>query len=98
MMPLHLSPVDVRIAVSRRQSPRSGATGLEPGSLSLDEQDRLRGELADLAADRARLETEIRRLQEENQDLRDAAELWIRLYERQLTRANEAEERAAVTR
>ena len=95
MMPLQLSPVDVRIVSPRRQSGRGVAGKLEQATgLPLEAQDSLRRQLADVDAENARLATEIRRLQEENQDLRDAAEIWIRLYERQLTRANEAVDQA----
>ena len=45
------------------------------------EHDRLRDE-------RDRLMREIERLTEENDDLRKSAEIWIRMYERQLARAN----------
>ena len=58
--------------------------------LPLGEYERLRRELVKLDADNARLAAEIRRLREEIQDLTRAAELWIRLYERQLARANDA--------
>lgn len=61
--------------------------------LPVGDHERLRHELAKLDADNARLATEVRRLREENQDLKKAAELWIRLYERQLARANEAVKR-----
>jgi hypothetical protein len=95
MMPLQLSPVDVRVVSPRRQAARRIASRLEQATgLPLDQQDSLRRELADLDADNARLAVEVRRLQEENQDLRDAAHIWIRLYERQLARANEAVQQA----
>jgi hypothetical protein len=58
--------------------------------LPLGEHERLRRELIKVDADNKRLDAEIRRLREENQDLKKAAELWIRLYERQLARANDA--------
>ena len=93
MMPLQLSPVDVRIVSPRRHSARRIATLAQSTGLPLSEQDRVRRGLADLDADNARLATEVQRLQEENQDLRNAAELWIRLYERQLARANDALQR-----
>jgi hypothetical protein len=35
----------------------------------------------------ARLQREVERLQQENDDLRQSADIWIRLYERQLARA-----------
>lgn len=99
MMPLHLSPVDVRIVSPRRQSPRRVAARLQQASaLPLGEQDRLRRELMDVDTENTRLAAEICRLQEENQDLRDAAEIWIRLYERQLARANEAVQEAQAAR
>jgi hypothetical protein len=41
-----------------------------------------------LVAENARLYREIERLKEENGDLRASAEIWIRMYENQLTRAN----------
>jgi len=56
----------------------------------LGEHERLRRELIKVDADNKRLAAEVRRLVEENQDLKKAAELWIRLYERQLARANDA--------
>lgn len=45
-------------------------------------------ELTSLAA---RLIDECRRLRSDNDDLRGSAELWIRMYERQLERANALE-------
>ena len=39
------------------------------------------------AAEAARLRRELERLQQENDDLRKSADIWIRLYERQLERA-----------
>ncbi len=38
-------------------------------------------------AEAARLRRELDRLQQENDDLRKSADIWIRLYERQLDRA-----------
>ena len=43
-----------------------------------------------LRAEMARLTREIERLKQENMDLRESAEIWIRLYENQLSRANRA--------
>jgi hypothetical protein len=62
----------------------------QASSLSLEDRQRLRRDLLQLDAENVRLAEEIKRLRDENQDLRDAAALWIRLYERQLDRANEA--------
>jgi hypothetical protein len=39
------------------------------------------------AAENARLRRELDRLEQENDDLRKSADIWIRLYERQLARA-----------
>jgi hypothetical protein len=47
---------------------------------------------ADPPDDLTRLVAEIDRLRQENADLREAAALWIRLYENQLARANFAAE------
>ena len=91
MMPLQLSPVDARIVSPRRQPGRRSVSRLEQAiGLPLAEHEHLRRELVRLDGDNARLAAEIRRLREENQDLKKAAELWIRLYERQLARANDA--------
>jgi hypothetical protein len=62
----------------------------EPG-LVMGERDRPRREL--LEANR-RLELENARLAEENHSLREAAALWIQLYEKQLERANRVAGRA----
>jgi hypothetical protein len=43
-----------------------------------------------LAEECVRLNTEIARLADDNEDLRASAELWIWLYEMQLARANAA--------
>ena len=97
MMPLQLSPGDVRIVSPRRQPDRR--IGPERAAdLPQQGEESLRRELAARNADNARLAAEVRRLQEENQDLRDAANIWIRLYERQLARANEAVQHAAIAR
>ena len=97
MMPLQLSPGDVRILSPRRQP--DGRIGPERAAdLPQQAQESLRRELAARNADNARLAAEVRRLQEENQDLRDAANIWIRLYERQLARATEAVQHAAIAR
>ncbi len=91
MMPLQLSPVDARIVSPRRQPGRRTASRLEQAiGLPSAEHEHLRRELARLDGDNTRQAAEIRRLREENQDLKKAAELWIRLYERQLARANDA--------
>ena len=75
MMPL-LTPTDVR-GRSRFQDTRGAAS----------ERERERQDLLD---DNRRLAAENERLMEENAALREAAAIWIRLYEKQLARANAA--------
>jgi hypothetical protein len=83
MMPL-LTPTDVR-----------GSTRLpHPNS----ERERERQERQDLLDENRRLAAEIDRLSEENLALREAAAIWIRLYEKQLQRANEAQRPTPATR
>jgi hypothetical protein len=57
---------------------------------ALAESDRLRRDRERLAGESVRLNGELARLAEENEDLRASAELWIWLYETQLARANRA--------
>jgi hypothetical protein len=85
MMP-HQSPVDVRVVSSSPNQRRSGPLGRTPQAA----RDHLVRELVRLDTENALLIDEIRRLRDENQDLRDSANIWIRLYERQLGRANDA--------
>lgn len=78
------SPLDIDSTI--RPRPRvEHAVGLAFG-----ERDQLRQQAGALARQVARLTEELSRVRQENQDLRQAADIWIRLYERQLTRANEA--------
>ena len=65
-----------RAGFATRRTRRS--TGYRPG-----QRDPLREELRQTLLDVARLE-------EENEALRKSAEIWIRMYEGQLARANEA--------
>jgi len=51
----------------------------------------------ELLEDNRQLAAENARLLEENQFLREAATLWIRLYEKQLERANQATSANALT-
>ena len=77
MMPMALVPVDAAFE-----------TGPEPKMrLTLTGRDRPRRLLYD---DNRRLAAENARLADENHALREAASLWIRLYEKQLERANRA--------
>jgi hypothetical protein len=76
-MPLSQAQADVRID-----------TRLEPPmGLAAAERERQRREALE---DNRRLAAENARLVEENYTLREAAAMWIRLYEKQLARANEA--------
>ena len=91
MMALHQSSVDIRIVSTPRQRTKGMSHRLVPApGLALAESEGLRRELVTLDAENARLAEEIKRLRDENQDLRDSAAIWIRLYERQLGRANDA--------
>lgn len=83
MMPL-LTPTDVR-----------GSTRLPHPN---PERERERQERQDLLDENRRLAAEIDRLSEENLALREAAAIWIRLYEKQLQRANEAQRPTPATR
>lgn len=75
MMPLAQVPVDAAFETGPEPKMRFTLTGRE----------RPRRALLD---DNQRLTAENTRLAEENHALREAATLWIRLYERQLERAN----------
>jgi hypothetical protein len=63
--------------------------------LSLAEADRLQTERERLSEENVRLAREIARLTQENEALRESAEIWIRMYENQLERANDAVRRLA---
>jgi hypothetical protein len=76
-MPLSQAQADVRI--DSRHEP--------PMGLASTERARQRREALE---DNRRLAEENARLVEENYALREAAAMWIRLYEKQLARANEA--------
>jgi hypothetical protein len=58
--------------------------------LTLAESDRLRSDQDRLAEENIRLAREVARLSQENEALRESAEIWIRMYENQLARANDA--------
>jgi hypothetical protein len=66
-----------------------------PVGLGLSERERQRREALE---DNRRLAEENARLLEENYALREAAAMWIRLYERQLERANQAASTRSRTR
>jgi hypothetical protein len=76
-------------AAAETQKSRRGALLQSVGN-ALAESDRLRRERERLAEECVRLNTEIARLADDNEDLRASAELWIWLYEMQLARANAA--------
>lgn len=78
------APIDTRICSSM-------AGRLEQAlGLTLAESDRLRAERERLREENRRLALEIARLSQENVALRESAEIWIRMYETTLLRANEA--------
>jgi uncharacterized membrane-anchored protein len=87
MMPL-LTPTDVR--GSSRLNQAMSATS--------SDRERERQERQDLLDDNLRLAAENNRLAEENLALREAAAIWIRLYEKQLERANDARRPARSTK
>jgi hypothetical protein len=60
--------------------------------LTFGERDRWRTERAELRAALRQLASENERLAQENQALHEAAAIWIRLYEKQLERANRTAE------
>jgi hypothetical protein len=80
------SAVDIRISSSMRARLEQAV------GLALAERARYRRECEDLGAENARQGTEIERLRQENEALRASAEIWIRMYENQLARANRASE------
>ena len=88
-MPVTQSAVDIRISSSIRAR-LEHAVGP-----ALAERARLRRECEAFGAENARLGTDIERLRQENEALRESAEIWIRLYEKQLARANQASEMLA---
>ena len=92
-MPLSQLPVDFRIHLSMKSRLERAI------ALALEERDRLRREREWLGEENRRLMAEVSRLAQENEALRGSAEIWIRMYERQLARANRAErqEDAAVS-
>jgi hypothetical protein len=92
MMPGPQTPVDGRFHVAMK-TPIERAV-----ELAIGESDALRRQREWLAEENVRLKMELARLTEENDALRFSAEVWIRVYERQLTRANQAPVAAAELR
>jgi hypothetical protein len=85
MMPVLHSPLDIETA------PRLGARARLEHVIGLAfERDHLRQRVTLLSKEIGRLIGDVERLRQENRDLRDAAAIWIRMYEQQLSRANEA--------
>ncbi len=74
---IHVSPATIDIRTDSRFEP--------PMGLAANDRERQRREALE---DNRRLAEENARLVEENYALREAAAMWIRLYERQLERAN----------
>jgi len=56
-----------------------------------DDAENLKKRYSELTSLAARLIEECRRLRSDNDDLRGSSEIWIRMYERQLERANALE-------
>lgn len=70
----------------------NGAVGRVSLLRRRESQETLRQRYSEVTQLAARLIEECRRLRSDNDDLRASAEIWIRLYERQLERANGLEE------
>jgi hypothetical protein len=85
MMPMVHDTLDVRF-----ESNSNSARGLAIGALDHHQRHEILEENRRLAAENARLV-------EENRALREAAGLWIGLYEKQLERANHAMSARATT-
>ena len=86
MMPVLHSPLDIETTPRPGVRPRHEvAVGL-----AFAERDHLRERATSLSKEVGRLTDEIERLRQENHDLREAAAIWIRMYEKQLSRANQA--------
>jgi hypothetical protein len=83
-MPVLHSSVDAGIS----HKPGVRARLEQAVGLALGEQEHLRRKTAALTDEIGQLTQEIQRLRQENRDLRDAAAIWIRMYEGQLSRAN----------
>jgi hypothetical protein len=84
-MPLSQLPVDYRIHLSMKSRLERAI------ALALEERDRLRREREWIREENRRLTMEVARLAQENEALRGSAEIWIRMYEQTLARANRAE-------
>jgi HAMP domain-containing protein len=85
-MPVLHSPVNVEIS----HKPGVRARLEQAVGLAFGEREHLRRKTAALTDEIGQLTQEIQRLRQENRDLRDAAAIWIRMYENQLSRANSA--------
>jgi hypothetical protein len=79
-----------RSTAATRVSPSMKARFEGAIELLIADSDRLRTEHELLGDENRRLTAEVARLAEENQALREAASIWIRMYESQLARANQA--------
>jgi hypothetical protein len=90
------SPVDLRIVSIADRNDRNDRDGAPPVKARVEQAEApfaVVNPAADrdrLAAENARLAREVERLTQDNRDLRESAEIWIRLYENQLSRANRA--------
>ena len=80
----------LRSPLNTESTPRPRARVEHAVGLAFGERDQLKQQVSALARQIGRLTDELARVREENLDLREAAALWIRMYERQLSRANRA--------
>ena len=79
-----------RSAAVTRVSPSMKARFEAAIELLIGDSNRLRREHELVGDENRRLTVEVARLAAENQALREAASIWIRMYESQLARANQA--------
>lgn len=87
-MPLFQTPIDLAGDLLSALTMRPPAGPRSPSRPA--DRDRCRNERDQLLEINDQLSADVCRLLEENRALRDAAAIWIGLYERQLARANDA--------
>ncbi len=80
-MPMSLSRANTRISELMK---------FEVNEPALGEGDRLQPEVERLSQENLALRMEMARLTQDNQDLRESAKIWIRLYDAHRARANRA--------
>jgi hypothetical protein len=95
---MHLMHSSPEVAPTESNDTRGLRSPLERAvRLAFGDRERLRDERNHLAEENLRLASELKRLTDENEALRDAAKIWIRLYEKQLDRANRVSRKPATT-